>query len=88
MAKAEKFYSEWIVKEDEFHPNLKIAAREADKASREAARKHTLSAIAGLKARPNADEPLVKASIELLEGNLRRIEQDIKDAEPITDPEE
>lgn len=74
----------WVVKEDEFHPNLKVAATEADKLARVAALKNAKEEMARAERRllaTNAEEAhrtgLVQTVAEWV-AEIARIEDEIK----------
>jgi len=78
--------SAWIVAEDEFHPNLSIAAAAADQQARLSSRKHVKDLITKL------ENQSMKTAYELAELcrarlHLADLEQRIKDFDPPTDGE-
>lgn len=82
-----KFYSDWLIADDEFHPDVGVAASHADQSARKAARDYLKRQIARYESMPSRDM-LDEASLSLLRVNLAAVEQDIKDNEPTTDPED
>lgn len=74
----------WVVKEDEFHPNMKVAATESDKLARLAARRNAQEEIARAQRRAeNAPDRTSKLnalnSLATWKDELRRIETEIED---------
>lgn len=76
---ARKFYSDWLIQDDEFHPDPRHAAKYADAASRIAALNYTKDSIRRYEARGELTA-LDQAGLALMRSNLARIEQDIEDA--------
>ena len=69
-----------LADKDEYHPDPRVAAAAADQNARKAARDNLKAWLARAE---NAGE-----STEFYKERLRQIEQDIKDNEPTTDPED
>lgn len=69
-----------LADKDEYHPDPRVAAAAADQQARKAAR---LALQGWLERAENAGE-----STEFYKRRIAQIEQDIKDNEPTTDPED
>lgn len=78
----------WVVKDDEFHPDTRVAALAADQASRKFTRSVLSAELKSLLIRetPLAAYELRRATY--LRGRIAEVEQAIKDNEPTTDPED
>lgn len=74
-----KFYSDWLVKDDEFHPDPRTAAKHADTNARNAAQDYLKRAIARYEGKAERTA-LDDASLALLRENLRAVEADIEAA--------
>jgi hypothetical protein len=81
----------WIVKEDEFHPDPRVAAREADKNARASAIRNLkqdherlvarLNGSATTNAMPGSEVAAGIAELDRIADEIRRVEREAREAE-------